>query len=67
MNLKYYIKNGLKFILEGDCRWLLIRSSETEDIIRYYAEGQSDDEVKELLQLGQILLMNISNNKTILS
>jgi len=61
------IINGLKFILEGDCRWLLIRSSETEDIIRYYAEGQSDDEVKELLQLGQILLMNISNNKTILS
>lgn len=61
------IINGLKFIFEGDCRWLLIRSSETEDIIRYYAEGQSDDEVEKLLQLGQTLLINISNNKIALS
>ena len=55
------IVNGLKFIFEGDCRWLLIRSSETEDIIRYYAEGHSDDEVTELLRLGQALLIEISN------
>jgi phosphomannomutase len=61
------IVNGLKFIFEGNCRWLLIRSSETEDIIRYYAEGQNDDEVNELLQLGQTLLINISNNKSALS
>lgn len=45
--------NGLKFILEGDNRWLLIRSSETEPIIRIYAEGQSDEEVKRLLEFGR--------------
>lgn len=44
--------NGLKFIFEGDCRWLLIRSSETEDIIRFYAEGQSNNEVQSLLNSG---------------
>jgi len=36
------ILNGIKFILEGDNRWLLLRSSETEPIIRIYAEGQGD-------------------------
>lgn len=46
------IINGLKFFLEGENRWLLLRSSETEPIIRIYAEGQSDDEVKELLEFG---------------
>lgn len=57
------IVNGLKFIFEGDCRWLLIRSSETEDIIRYYAEGQNNKEVETLLLLGQNLLIEISNQK----
>lgn len=57
------IINGIKFIFDGDCRWLLIRSSETEDIIRYYAEGQSLIEVKRLLSLGQDLLTGISNQK----
>ncbi|MDO9633595.1 MAG: phosphoglucomutase [Paludibacter sp.] len=54
------IVNGLKFVFEGDCRWLLIRSSETEDMIRYYAEGHSDSEVQELLNLGQSFLNEIS-------
>lgn len=45
--------NGLKFILEGDNRWLLIRSSETEPIVRIYAEGQSDREVKLFLKYGK--------------
>ena len=49
------IINGLKFFLEGDNRWLLIRSSETEPIVRIYAEGKSDDEVKELLKFGKQL------------
>ena len=30
------IVNGIKF-LSGPCRWLLIRSSETENIVRFYA------------------------------
>ena len=59
------IVNGLKFIFEGDCRWLLIRSSETENIIRYYAEGKNKAEVAELLILGQDLLNKISNQKQI--
>jgi phosphomannomutase len=49
------IINGLKFFLEGDNRWLLIRSSETEPIVRIYAEGQSDEDVKQLLQHGETL------------
>jgi phosphomannomutase len=47
--------NGLKFIL-GDIRWLLIRSSETEPIIRFYAEGESLEEAKMLVQNGIKLL-----------
>lgn len=49
--------NGLKFFLEGDNRWLLIRSSETEPIVRFYAEGQSDEEVKIFLEFGKRLLI----------
>ena len=47
--------NGLKFFLEGNNRWLLLRSSETEPIVRIYAEGQSDEEVKQFLELGKKL------------
>jgi phosphomannomutase len=50
------IVNGLKFILEGDDRWLLIRSSETEPMIRLYAEGQDDTEVETLLSAARSLL-----------
>jgi phosphomannomutase len=49
------IINGIKFILEGDSRWLLLRSSETEPIIRIYAEAQNDDEVNSLLNFGMKL------------
>ncbi|MFO7873373.1 MAG: phosphoglucomutase [Bacteroidales bacterium] len=45
--------NGLKFHLQGNPRWLLIRVSETEPIIRFYAEGENPDEVKRLLKAGQ--------------
>lgn len=47
------IINGLKYFLEGNNRWLLIRSSETESIVRIYAEGQSKEEVKQFLELGK--------------
>lgn len=46
------IINGLKFILDGHQRWLLMRSSETEPIVRVYAEGQSEIEVKSFLDFG---------------
>ena len=56
------VVNGLKFIFKGDCRWLLIRSSETEDMIRFYAEGQTGEEVSGLLRQGQNLLLQVSGN-----
>lgn len=46
------IVNGLKFVLEGDCRWVLIRSSETEHTIRFYAEGQHREEAVRLIELA---------------
>lgn len=46
------IINGIKFFLYDKPRWLLLRSSETEPMIRIYAEGKSDDEVKSILQSG---------------
>jgi phosphomannomutase len=46
------IINGLKFFLEGNNRWLLMRSSETEPIVRIYAEGQNNEEVKQFLEFG---------------
>ena len=50
------IVNGIKFYLEGNNRWLLLRSSETEPMIRVYAEGNSNDEVADLLKFGEHLI-----------
>lgn len=50
------IVNGLKFSLKGKARWLLLRSSETEPLIRIYAEGESVDEVKDILNAGMELI-----------
>ncbi|MFZ4620906.1 MAG: phosphoglucomutase [Bacteroidota bacterium] len=50
------IVNGLKFSLEGNARWLLLRSSETEPLIRIYAEGESMAEVKDILNAGMELV-----------
>lgn len=46
------IINGLKFFLHDKPRWLLLRSSETEPMIRIYAEGKDDLEVQEILKAG---------------
>jgi phosphomannomutase len=46
---------GLKLIF-GDCRWSLIRTSQTEPLIRLYAEGQSKDEVTAFLEETRKLL-----------
>lgn len=50
------ITNGLKFYLEGDSRWLLIRASETEPLLRFYAEGQNAKETEEILKAGLKIL-----------
>ncbi len=47
--------NGLKIRMEGRPRWLLIRISETEPIVRIYAEGETPDEVQVLLKAGKDL------------
>lgn len=52
------IINGLKFTLKGDSRWLLMRASETEPLVRIYAEGNSSTEVETLLRSGVNLLLN---------
>ncbi len=44
--------NGIKFYLNGENHWLLIRASETEPLIRFYAEANSNEEVKEILNSG---------------
>jgi phosphomannomutase len=46
------VLNGLKFRLEGDPRWLLLRASETEPLLRVYAEGRSPQEVAQLIAAG---------------
>ncbi len=48
--------NGMKLKLQGNPRWLLVRVSETEPVIRFYAEGESADEVGDLLRAGEALL-----------
>lgn len=50
------IINGLKLQLEGSSRWLLLRSSETEPMIRLYAEGNSDSEVADILNDAKKLI-----------
>ena len=50
------IVNGLKFSFDGKARWLLLRSSETEPLIRIYAEGESMEEVKNILNAGMDLV-----------
>lgn len=43
--------DGLKLDFEGD-RWLVLRSSGTEPLIRCYAEAESEEEVESLLKKG---------------
>lgn len=50
--------NSLKLYLEGYPRWLLIRISETEPVVRIYAEGQNHQEVQQLLTEAR-RMMNI--------
>lgn len=47
------IINGVKFRLNGNPRWLLIRVSETEPVVRVYAEAENNEEVQQLLTYGK--------------
>jgi phosphomannomutase len=47
------IINGLKIRMEGHPRWVLLRVSETEPIVRIYAEAETNEEVQKLLEAGK--------------
>ncbi len=53
--LRFKVYDGIKFILE-DSSWLLLRFSGTEPLIRIYAEGRSEKDVKTLLDAGQEII-----------
>ncbi|NIW13121.1 MAG: hypothetical protein GWN31_04140 [Candidatus Thorarchaeota archaeon] len=54
------VVNGIKFHFADQRSWLLIRASETEPIMRIYAEATSDDMVQRLLREGQRLLKRVA-------
>jgi phosphomannomutase len=55
---KYHDKeilNGIKYSF-GSSRWLLVRISQTESMIRIYAEGRNEEEVQLFLEEGKKLV-----------
>jgi phosphomannomutase len=50
------VVNGIKFHFADKRSWLLIRASETEPLMRIYAEATNDEMVQRLLNEGQRLL-----------
>jgi phosphomannomutase len=51
--------DGVKYIFADDS-WLLIRPSGTEPVLRVYAEGRSQEMVKELLKFGEGVAASIT-------
>lgn len=51
--------DGVKYILEDDS-WLLIRPSGTEPVLRVYAEGRTEEMVKDLLGYGEEVAESIT-------
>ncbi|PKN93950.1 MAG: phosphoglucosamine mutase, partial [Chloroflexi bacterium HGW-Chloroflexi-7] len=51
--------DGVKYIFADDS-WLLIRPSGTEPVLRVYAEGRSEEMVKELLKYGEAVAASVS-------
>jgi len=51
--------DGVKYILADDS-WLLIRPSGTEPVLRVYAEGRSQEMMKELLKYGEGIASRIA-------
>lgn len=45
--------DGTKFYLDGDDRWLLVRPSGTEPVLRVYAQGADPAEVRKILDAGR--------------
>jgi phosphomannomutase len=51
--------DGVKYILADDS-WLLIRPSGTEPVLRVYAEGRSQEMVKDLLRYGESVAASVT-------
>jgi phosphomannomutase len=51
--------DGVKYIFSDDS-WLLIRPSGTEPVLRVYAEGRTEEMVKELLKYGSSIADSVS-------
>jgi len=51
--------DGVKYLFADDS-WLLIRPSGTEPVLRVYAEGRSEQMVKELLNYGKSIADRVS-------
>jgi phosphomannomutase len=57
VDIKAY--DGVKFISK-DSSWLMLRGSGTEPILRIYAESQSPEKVRKLLDIGVSLTRRLS-------
>ena len=49
--------DGFKFFFDDD-RWLMIRPSGTEPVLRTYAEAPTLDEVRKILQITEDMIRN---------
>jgi len=59
---KYHVRNvgtidGFKFFFDDD-RWVMIRPSGTEPVLRTYAEAPTMDEVREILRITEETICN---------
>ncbi|MGK7911409.1 MAG: hypothetical protein AB4050_07990 [Synechococcus sp.] len=50
------VLNGVKFYLEDSPRWLMVRASETEPLLRLYVESQTEQDMQALAAAGRQLL-----------
>ena len=50
------VLNGVKFYLEESPRWLMVRASETEPLLRLYVESGSQEDMQKLSEQGLKLL-----------
>jgi phosphomannomutase len=48
-------RDGVKYVAR-DSTWLMLRGSGTEPVLRIYAEGKSDEDVRRLLKFGVAML-----------
>ena len=45
--------DGTKFYLDGEDRWLMVRPSGAEPVLRVYAQGAGEKETRKILDAGR--------------